>query len=324
MHATVLPVAAQPMRSLILRLPNHLGDACMALPAVDRLAGEGIALTLAGRPWAPALFAAYPWPVIALPASRRERLAALRALRHRAPERRDALLLTNSFSTALEFRLAGLRPAGYATDGRRLLLHPAIAVPAAWSGSMHTIEYYFHLAAALLAPAPAGAVPAPSLRLTAEARERAAAAIARAGVSARYVILCPVAQGRHRGQDKCWSGFGRLGEELIARGWEVVVCPGPGEQAAARAAVPTARLIEALDLAAFAALLAASRLVVANDSGPGHLAAAVGARLVGVFGVTDPAKTRPWGAGVRLVGGPGGWPGYEEVAGLVASELGDG
>jgi len=174
-HETGYPLAANPMRSLIIRLPNHLGDACMALPTLDRLAGEGIELTLAGRPWAQELFAAYPWPVVGLPAARRERIAALRALRVRMPQQREALLLTNSFSSALEFRLAGLRPAGYATDGRRLLLHRAIAVPAAWSGPMHTIEYYFHLAQALLRLAPATA-PVPSLQLTAAARERAAAA----------------------------------------------------------------------------------------------------------------------------------------------------
>lgn len=308
------------MRSLIIRLPNHLGDACMALPALDRLAGEGLGLTLAGRSWAADLFAAYPWPVIALAAARRERIAALRTLRVRTPQPPEALLLTNSFSSALEFRLAGFRPAGYATDARRLLLHPAISVPAAWSGPMHTIEYYFHLAQALLDLAPAPA-PVPALRLTAGSRERAAAALASAKAAARYLVLCPVAQGRHRGQVKCWSGFGPLSRELIARGYDVVVCPGPGELVEARAAVPQARVLEPLDLGAFAALLAGSRLVIANDSGPGHLAAAVGAHLVGVFGVTDPAKTRPWGPTVQLVGGAGGWPGYEEVAAVVAAEL---
>ncbi|HXY05555.1 MAG TPA: glycosyltransferase family 9 protein [Burkholderiaceae bacterium] len=308
------------MRSLIVRLPNHLGDACMSLPALDRLAAEGIALTLAARAWAKELFAAYAWPVVSLAPQRRDRMAALRAWLARAPQGRDALLLTNSFSSALDFRLAGLRPDGYATDGRRLLLRRAIAVPPEWSGTMHTAEYYLHLVGKLLGRPPTGAA-VPHLQLNAAARERAQQALARARAGPSYLVLCPVAHGRHRGQIKSWSGFGRLAQDLMARGHEVVACPGPGEEAAVRAAVAQVRLIEPLDLGAFAALLAGSRLVIANDSGPGHLAAAVGARLVGIFGVTDPTKTRPLGQGVRLVGGADGWPSYEQVAGAVAAQL---
>jgi heptosyltransferase-2 len=317
------------MQSLIVRLPNHLGDACMALPALDCLAASGCGLTVAGRAWGADLLGAYPWRYITLPAARGEAIAALRAEQRSSPQQRDAVLLTNSFSSALQFRLAGLRPSGFATDGRRLLLRSAITVPREWAGDMHTVAYYLHLARALTMKrnAPAGArrgrvFPAPQLRVGAEARIRAAVALVAAGVSGPFVALCPTARGRHRGQDKCWSGFGRLGAELAARGTTVVVCPGPGEQDLARAAVPDAHLIEPLDLGAFAALLAASRLVVANDSGPGHLAAAVGAPLVGVFGVTDPTKTRPIGAWVKIVGGSAGWPTYEEVSAAVRAALG--
>jgi heptosyltransferase-2 len=321
-------VAVPHLQSLLIRLPNHLGDACMTLPALDRLAAEGIALVLAGRRWAPELLAGRPWPVIGLPEGRLERLAELRRARRAlaaqaVPEPTDALLLTNSLSSAIEFRLAGLRPGGYATDGRGWLLHPAIGVPPAWRADMHTTQYYFHLALALLGQPPAKAPP-PRLPLTEMARQRAAAALARAGAGSRYVVLCPVAQGQHRGQVKCWDGFERIGRALLADGLDIVLCPGPGEHAAAHAAVPQARMIEPLDLGAFGALLARSRLVIANDSGPGHLAAAVGARLVGVFGVTDPCKTRPIGAGgadVRIVGGKDGWPSYGEVAATVAAAL---
>ncbi len=308
------------MRSLIVRLPNHLGDACMSLPTLDRLAAQGIELTLAGRPWAKELFEAYGWRVIALGGGRFDRIAALRAACSGKPQERDALLLTNSFSSALDFRLAGLNSVGYATDGRRLLLRQAYAVPSAWSDAMHTVEYYLYLTSKLLGST-AGGPPPPHLKLSNASRERANVALARAAVGSQYIVLCPIAHGRHHGRIKSWDGFGRMAQDLRSRGHEVIVCPGPGEEAAARAAAASARVIEPLDLGAFGALLAQSRLVIANDSGPGHLAAAVGAHLVGVFGVTDPTKTRPLGPQVQLVGGANGWPGYEEVAAAVAAQL---
>ena len=67
------------MQSLVIRLPNHLGDACMALPAIECLAAAGWAPTIAGRSWAVDLLADYPWPVVVLPAARSDGIAALRA-----------------------------------------------------------------------------------------------------------------------------------------------------------------------------------------------------------------------------------------------------
>ena len=46
-----------------------------------------------------------------------------------------------------------------------------------------------------------------------------------------------------------------------------------------------------------AALLKMSRLLITNDSGPMHLAAAVGTRVIALFGPTDPRKIGPYGQG---------------------------
>jgi len=308
------------MQPLFVRLPNHLGDACMSVPALDLLAANGFVLTLVGRPWASDLFAPYPWRTLTHAGDLLARARALRIAVAAAGPAAKALLLTNSFSSALDFVLARRPAAGYATDTRRWLLRSAFEIPLAWARGMHMVEYYFTLAADLIgtsAPVP----PQLDLKVHSESRVRARALLDAAGVGAAYVVLCPVAVGLHRGRIKAWDGFGRLCEELRAQGHSVVACPAPGERAAVAEVLSGAAILPSTDVGTFAALLAASQLVIANDSGPGHVAAAVGARLVSVFGVTEPTRTRPWGPAVTLVGSERGWPRYEEVAAAVATAL---
>jgi heptosyltransferase-2 len=310
------------MPPLLVRLPNHLGDVCMCLPALEHLAANGFTLTVAGRPWAAPLLAAYPFEVVALRGGLREQARALRRARRGRVLR--ALLFTNSFSSALACRLAGLRATGYATDARRLLLHEVVPVPVRWRldgpQPMHLVEYYFALARRITNDD--AAVPGDlALRVAPAARERARRMLGDAGVSGPFVMLCPVAVGLHKGKVKAWPGFGRLAERLRGEGWQVVACPGPGERDAVLRATPTVTLLPETDVGTFAALLAGSRLVVANDSGAGHLAAAVGAPLVSVFGVTDPSRTRPWTKTLRLVGGADGWPEFDAVWCAVREQL---
>jgi ADP-heptose:LPS heptosyltransferase len=115
---------------------------------------------------------------------------------------------------------------------------------------------------------------------------------------------------------KAWPGFADLSRALAARGVPTVCCPGPGEEGATREAAPAALQLGGLGLGAYAALCRRARLTVANDSGPMHPAAAVGAPVLGIFGPGDPARTRPWGPGARWLGGNGA-PAARTAAALI-------
>jgi heptosyltransferase-2 len=324
-HGAVSAPDHDPRRmKLLVRLPNHLGDTLMALTALDRLTAAGHALTLVGKGWARALFAAYDWTVEPVATGWGATVRQWRALK--ATHDGDALMLTNSFGTALAARVAGLRVTAYATDGRGPFLSRAVIVPRRWyaAGShMHTVEYYDALAAAYLRER-VRRPPALALRLTAQAQSRARALLREAGgadAANDYIVLCPGATGRHRGRDKTWSEFPRLCRWLIQQGRTVVAQPGPGERPRFEQALPGATLLPEADVATFAALLASSQLVVANDSGPSHVAAAVGAPLVALFGVTELEKTRPWSDRATVVGSQAGWPSFDEVAAVVQQRL---
>jgi heptosyltransferase-2 len=61
--------------------------------------------------------------------------------------------------------------------------------------------------------------------------------------------------------------------------------------------------------------------MISNDTGPGHLAAAVGAPLISVLGPSDPALWRAWGPTVQVLRGAGTWPAMGVVMDAVARTL---
>ena len=81
----------------------------------------------------------------------------------------------------------------------------------------------------------------------------------------------------------------------------------------AEATLPHAVRLMGTDLGVYAALLAKARSVVANDTGPGHLAAAVGAPLVSIYGPPSVPAWSPLGGNVRLFADPSGWPSVDTI-----------
>jgi heptosyltransferase-2 len=122
------------------------------------------------------------------------------------------------------------------------------------------------------------------------------------------------------------EAFAALARALLP-GREVIVVEGPADREAAAPAlsVPGTRAVRGFPLRLLGALLGRSRLVVGNDSGVTHLAAAFGARVLALFGPTDPAVWAPTGDLVRVLRAPGGdlsALGTGEVLGAAARLLG--
>lgn len=318
-----VPLMPAQRRPLIVRLRNWVGDVTLGVPLLQRLADEGYELHLVGKGWARDLLAGHGWPVHALPPTWRERVALLRRLKQDtgagAAAGANALCLPYSFSSALEFRLAGLRALGYAYEGRSLLLSRAARRPQ----GVHELQVYWALGDALLGrvQAPPAAI---GLRVSAAHQAQARALRAAHGIEAGCILICPFAGGTWAKQDKTWPGFADFAARVLPTfGPTVVVCPGPGgEEAVAREHFPGARLLPGVGLGTYAALLQDAALMVANDTGPGHMAAAVGTPLVSVLGPSDPALWRAWGPTVQVLQGEGTWPTAAQVQAAVARTLG--
>jgi heptosyltransferase-2 len=260
--------------------------------------------------WAHDLLEAFDWNVQAVPSGF---WAAGRMLRKLSV--RYGLLFPNSLSSAMAMWFGNIQAVGYRTDGRSFFLHQGLVVQ---RQGLHDVEYYWRLGEAAHALWGDKTVEWPTrpperieLRLTDAHHWAAATALAEHRIETPYVVCCPMATGLSQGRPRIWPHFADLCSELLAAGHRVVACPGPNEHEACAKALPGATILPDLSLGAYAAVLQRSERVVANDSGPMHLAAAVGAPVLGVFGVTDPQRTRPWGG--HFVGSAAGWPDLNTV-----------
>jgi lipopolysaccharide heptosyltransferase I len=211
---------------------------------------------------------------------------------------------------------------GFATGWGREPLHALfvnrrVRPPAA---ARHVVEQYL----ALLGPLDVGPARLEFRLPTAPAAEaRVEEWLATAGLKPhrRLVVLNPGA-GR---PDKRWpvDSFAALARRLAHEAdAHAVVAWGPGEEAAARAIVErsgTAVLAPPTDLDALLALLRRASAVVAGDTGPLHMAAALGVPCVGLYGPTAAARNGPHGAGHRTLSAPDGVLASIDVAGVLAA-----
>ncbi|MFT0534087.1 glycosyltransferase family 9 protein [Castellaniella hirudinis] len=290
----------------------------MSLPSLALLLDSGAPVVACARPWAQDLLAAYPLAgFIPLRGGwRADRVAVRQALKQAGHQRPRGLLLPDSLSSALAFRFAGIPCSGYRDDGRSLILRWPCRKPKA---SLHAVQSWHHLARfALQRWQLPIAAPQPDAELqwqaAAQHESLARQALAQAGLQARdFILIAPTAVGLHKGQIKTWPGFDGLSKSLQAQGHTVVMAPPAAEQTAARLAAPSAQCLPPLGLGAFAVLCRLARLVICNDSGVSHLAAAARARQITLFGVTDATRTGPWSNHALRLGRLGAWPSLAEV-----------
>jgi lipopolysaccharide heptosyltransferase II len=287
--------------TLVVRAPNWVGDAVLSLGAVRDLRRNfpGARLEMLARPWVAPLYEAVSEVDAVRPSGGLR--ADVRDLRGRFDA---AVLLPNSFAAALAVRAAGIPERwGYATDGRGALLTRKARVPREVRGRSQV--YYYR---AMLAGIGLTVSATPDVRLSAPAAwmDRAAALL---GGPGPWIGLNP---GAFFGSAKRWvpERYAAAGERLAREsGARIAIVGGAperplGEAIAAALSVPARVLCGETTLGELVGVLSRLRLLLTNDSGPMHLAAALGVPVVAVFGPTDWRETGPVGDRHRLVREP--------------------
>jgi heptosyltransferase-2 len=292
----------EPSVKIIVRMPNWIGDAVLALPALAtlRAAYPEAEIWIAAREWVKDLIGPRPsvQGIVALPEVRNLKSLRKAARLVKAGGFDIGLLLTNSFASALVFSLAGVRERwGYARDGRRLLLTRAVRVRETWA-PLSQRDYYLALLAGLgLAPL-SGEI---DLHVSAAEGKAADALLDTAGRdrSRPLVILNP---GAAYGPAKRWPAerFAALAGLLRSRaGAEIALVGAPGDTSIADAIASAwdGKLLDftgRTSLRELAGLITRARVFITNDTGPMHMANALKVPVVAIFGPTDPLRTGPF------------------------------
>jgi len=287
------------MRSLLLIEEYGLGDAVLATPALEALAARypTVQITTIGPP--AVVEVRRPCPLVHEVVDSRLfpiGLGKTEFLRRRAF---DAVAdLTGKFRTGLlAWRTRASQRVGtpwWRPPWLASLFYTDI-VPC--SSKIHVVQHKADIARAL------GAERVPDrlrLWLTHEDKTQAEQWLARHEVRAGECLVALNPGGASRGRQWTIRGFAQVCRQLARRGMRCVITGGAQDRHAAEAIAGESGgspLVAAgeMSVGGTAALLSRCAAIVTGDTGPMHLAAAVGTPVVALFGRSDPSWSGPWG-----------------------------
>jgi len=290
-------------QNILVRAPNWVGDLVMATPAFRSLRENfaGARITLLIKAYVKEVVQASPWfnEVIVYDPEGEDRGAKgfLRLANLLRKKRFDlAILLTNSFSTALMAKLARIRHiVGYDRDCRGMLLTHRIPAPKI-NGRYRPepmIDYYLRICEYL-----GCSVLRRELLLFTEQKdeERAEEIFDSYGID-RGRIVTGLNVGAAYGSAKYWvdAYFAQLADHLSGeKGHEIILFAGPKERWIAERIQsmmkhkPVNLARENVPLGLLKSLIKRCSLFITTDSGPRHFAAAFGVPVIALLGPTDP------------------------------------
>lgn len=283
------PRARRVPRALVL-FPGALGDLICFLPALAGLIRHhGGRFTLVIKPEWQELLA---FPDASIVSIDRAEIADLFTADR--PVRAETSALLGDHDVAYSW--TGASEPVFATRLATIVSGPVHVHPfRAMRPGEHAVDYYARCA---------GVEPAPFREFLRCDSDWLAALRRRHDLKGRRLLVVHAGSGS---PSKNWSGFAALAADWRRQAgeWATVVClQGPAEADPSPAGeIAGAVCLRDLTLPQVAALLNACDLYAGNDSGISHLAGAVGARGVVLFGSTDPATWAPRGGGLRILQG---------------------
>ena len=302
-------LAARNIGKIFIRATNWIGDAVMTTPAMGavRAAFPQAEIVVAANPVVTELLCHHPDCDRLLPYDKKGAHRGIGGLLRFCGEIRKerfdlAILFQNAIEAAIMTTLAGVpRRAGYTTDCRALLLTHRVW---GWRRArrLHHTDYYLNMLAGLGIVGGHGRL---LLRCTEEERSWARTQLG----DGFWVAINP---GATYGSAKRWfpERFAAVADAIAADfSARILLIGGPkedriGGEVAAKMRAQPLNLAGRTSVRQLMALLSQCGLLVTNDSGPMHVAAAFDVPIVAIFGSTDHTTTSPLSSSCRIVRQP--------------------
>jgi heptosyltransferase-2 len=286
---------------ILVWLPSPMGDAILATPALRAIRRhfKSSRISFFARPAVRELLSPSDFNDIWLEQRSKDTFKIAKTLRpHKFAL---AILLKNSFASALAVFLARIPSRiGYAREGRSLFLTDKLYPPRLPKGKfkpVSAIDYYLAIASWLGAETNDRNL---EISVDPQAQRHVRAKLAEALSSQRPLVI--IVPGGAFGPSKCWPSdrFAQTTDWLIEEYKATVVvsvASDPTEKQIAREICDSSKhkLIslaeKSVTLGELKALFSKAQLVISNDTGPRHIAIALGRKLVTLFGPNDPVWT---------------------------------
>lgn len=284
-------------RSILIRLPNWIGDAVMATPVLLALRNHfpEARLSCIGKPHILELLRDFPnidaWHSL-----------TKYSMTNPVPQYDVGLLLTRSFSSAWDlFKYKIPRRIGFTAHFRKLLLTDALPVPEN-EEEEHAVITYLRLVEAMTGmPQPPRD---PQLFVPHALEDETATSLEKYDITSHHTVI-GINPGAAYGSAKCWpkERFRELAYKLLEQSNVRILFFGDRstkplvDEICARMPPRVVNLSGITTITQLKGYLKRLSLLITNDSGPMHMASALRIPTVAIFGSTNPIKTGPWYGG---------------------------
>jgi len=284
------------MSKVLVRLPNWIGDTVMAIPSIRLMIEKEGTCSVWGPPHTAVLFEYFPGVEHIFPVDEKKTPELLQTIRDTAFEK--IYLLTNSYSSAKTAKSLGIpERIGYRRDWRgplltrRVFCSPRVRY-------LHMADYYLHL---LPRSWRSGSINRqPEVFLSKEEVQSGKDRFSALGITPSKSVV-GITPGAAFGSAKRWEPewFRETAHHLVEQGCFVVVFGIEKDHEQGEfilSGVPNGRganLSGQTSLREMMALISLCACLITNDSGPMHLADALGTPTAALFGSTDSSWTGP-------------------------------
>jgi heptosyltransferase-2 len=299
---------------VVVRIPNWVGDAVMAVPALRELRRvlPQTHITLVSRPGAADIFTDADFVDEVVLYDRRGLATVWQQANEWNRRKFDlALLFPNAFEAAAIAFLARVPTRiGYDTERRGLLLTHSLPLPL-WKDERHESFYYLNIVAELerVLSGKQTEITKPRFDLCVSAdRKQAALRLLReqgARVNAPLTVMCP---GSINSRAKRWptEHYAEIADRLAESGSNVALIGSPSELAVSHEVCMRARsqpimLTGKTSVAEATAIISIADVLITNDTGPAHIGAALNIPTLVIFGPTNPLTTYPMSANAEII-----------------------